>query len=371
MRAHSFRFALLCGVLLLSAHTAVCGKYLRTLDKKAHIWNDDPKPGDEAHWSGKRDEQDFATGTGTLTWYHAEQGPSTRTTFYQEKLHIVSNLTGTMVRGRWEGMVEAIDTNGRISHARFDNGKLIEPWSEGHAPDVVQPPPVAATAKPKTEPPKSTPPPERWNEPAALPEAKPANSPRLAPTPVPKKQTAPIVEAPHSVQTETPRLQMEAPRLPRRDEGPTISAKTAFDAPVFDTPVATAPAPAPAPAPPGRTRSDSTAGSSLLSQPALSSQSGNLGGDDLLHSLAAPPALLKHRASLSPREAAKIAEVELAKEGYILTDYPRRQIAYDSDNDMWVFSYAHDPASTSAAGPPQFGVTVEDKTAKAALRAIH
>ena len=78
---------------------------------------------------------------------------------------------------------------------------------------------------------------------------------------------------------------------------------------------------------------------------------------------------MKHRATLSPREAAKIAEVELAKQGYILSDYPRRQISYDSDSDAWIFSYAHDPTNTGAAGPPQFGVTVEDKTAKATVRA--
>ncbi len=80
--------------------------------------------------------------------------------------------------------------------------------------------------------------------------------------------------------------------------------------------------------------------------------------------------MLKHRASLSPREAAKIAEGELAKEGYMLADYPRRQISYDADSDSWVFGYAHDSANTNATGPAQFGVIVEDKTGKASIRPI-
>ncbi len=107
-----------------------------------------------------------------------------------------------------------------------------------------------------------------------------------------------------------------------------------------------------------------------MNEPVLPSQPSSAAGSDLLQSLAAPQSLLKHRASLSPREAAKIAEAELARQGYMLSDYPHRELTYDSDRDVWIFGYAHDPANTSAAGPPKFGVTVEDKTAKATVRSV-
>src|SRR4051812_2342128 len=125
---------LVCAAFLVCAGSALAGKYQRTLDKKSHIWNDDPKPWEECNWSGGRDRLNLANGPGTLTWYNDEKGPKTRVTFLAEKLHFVSKLTGTMLRGRWEGMVEAMDADGRVSHAMFDNGKVMTAWAEGPAP---------------------------------------------------------------------------------------------------------------------------------------------------------------------------------------------------------------------------------------------
>ena len=44
------------------------GNYQRTKDGKTFVWNNHPKPGDAATWSGKRDKDGYATGSGTLTW---------------------------------------------------------------------------------------------------------------------------------------------------------------------------------------------------------------------------------------------------------------------------------------------------------------
>src|ERR1700680_2741847 len=49
------------------------GAYQRTKDGKTIIWNNSPEPGDAAAWSGKRDNEGYAAGYGTLTWYTTKE----------------------------------------------------------------------------------------------------------------------------------------------------------------------------------------------------------------------------------------------------------------------------------------------------------
>jgi hypothetical protein len=105
---------------------------------------------------------------------------------------------------------------------------------------------------------------------------------------------------------------------------------------------------------------------SLLTDPVVSSGAGGETGD-LFHSLAAPPSLLQHRATLSPKEATKIAEAELARAGLQLSDYPRRQLTYNPDSDSWIVSYEHGAGNESAPGPARVGVNVDDKSGKTTL----
>jgi hypothetical protein len=111
-------------------------------------------------------------------------------------------------------------------------------------------------------------------------------------------------------------------------------------------------------------QSSARSSGSLLTDPVVAS-SGSGSAGDLFHSLAAPPSLLQHRASLSPREATKIAEAELDREGLKLSDYPRRQLTYNPDSDSWFVSYEHGASNEAAPGPARFGVTVDDKSGKA------
>ena len=61
-----------CGALLLFASVAYgAGSYQRTKDGKTLVWNESPKRGEVATWSGKRDKKGYAVGSGTLTWYKA------------------------------------------------------------------------------------------------------------------------------------------------------------------------------------------------------------------------------------------------------------------------------------------------------------
>src|SRR5678815_3773724 len=58
-------------LLLFASGASGAGSYQRTRDGKTLVWNDSPKRGEEATWSGKRDRNGFAVGSGTLTWYKA------------------------------------------------------------------------------------------------------------------------------------------------------------------------------------------------------------------------------------------------------------------------------------------------------------
>src|SRR5207253_201554 len=64
------QFLLVSGVLLVFANVALGeGTYQRTRNGKTLVWNNHPKPVDEATWSGTRDQEGYARGLGTLTWY--------------------------------------------------------------------------------------------------------------------------------------------------------------------------------------------------------------------------------------------------------------------------------------------------------------
>ncbi len=246
-----------------------------------------------------------------------------------------------MLRGRWEGVVELMDADGRVSHALFDNGKLTTPWVEGPAPAEAKV--AAATTPARKEQPKP--------EAVAVPAAAPAIS-RATPEPVkvvtkPPSQPLPAV-------SRTPSEFSVEPKPLVQNSSPVAARST----PVPTKSMLNGPPPSVAPG-------------SLLTDPIVSSSGsssgGGGGGPDLFHSLAAPPSLLQHRASLSPRETTKIAEAELAREGLTLSDYPRRQLTYNPDSDTWIVSYEHASGNESGPGPAKFGVTVDDKSGKATL----
>ena len=69
MSAVSGRFSFVCAALLvLFANVAFGdGTYQRTKNGRTLVWNDHPKPGDEATWWGDRDREGYARGFGTLT----------------------------------------------------------------------------------------------------------------------------------------------------------------------------------------------------------------------------------------------------------------------------------------------------------------
>jgi hypothetical protein len=345
---NTLRNVLVCAAFLVCAGSASAGKYQKTLDKKSHVWNDDPQPWEECNWAGGHDRMNLATGPGTLTWYNDEKGPTTRTRFTAERLHFVSKLTGTMLRGRWEGVVELMDADGRVSHALFDNGKLTTAWAEGPAPAQAK---VAAVATPERKKEQSNP--ETIDAPAAAPTIsratpEPAKVAISRATPEPAKVVTKLPSEPAPAASRTPTEFSVEPK-PLIQNSSSVAARST---PVPTKSMLNGPPP-------------SVASGSLLTDPVVPSSRSGGSDPDLFHSLAAPASLLQHRASLSPREAAKIAEAELARDGLNLADYPGRQLTYNPDSDTWIVSYEHGAGKESAPGPARVAVTVDDKSGKA------
>jgi uncharacterized protein (TIGR02246 family) len=117
-------------------NAACAGSYQRTKDGKTLVWNNHPDHGDEATWSGDRDERGYATGLGTLTWYRAAPKIITGSNIPAPKgpVHFLSRLTGTMAAGKFEGVVEMVNAGGRTYHTVFAGGNSNDDWEIGPAP---------------------------------------------------------------------------------------------------------------------------------------------------------------------------------------------------------------------------------------------
>jgi hypothetical protein len=122
--------ALLFSLILVSGAYAD-GTYQRTDDrKKALVWNNDPKPGDIATWSGDRDGNGYATGPGTLQWSRVERGSQTGSNIAARKRTPISSYSGTMLHGKFNGGVMTVD-HGKTYHATFADGQKKGQWVAG------------------------------------------------------------------------------------------------------------------------------------------------------------------------------------------------------------------------------------------------
>src|SRR5205807_996155 len=121
----NIRSLFVCSALLLFASVAYgAGSYQRTRDGRTLVWNDSPKTGEEATWSGKRDKNGFATGSGTLTWYKVAPTVVTGSNIPDARRHavVISHYSGQMVQGKFEGAVTYVGLGGKKSSATFVDG---------------------------------------------------------------------------------------------------------------------------------------------------------------------------------------------------------------------------------------------------------
>ena len=100
------------GVLLLFGSVVYGGSYQRTRDGRTLVWRDVPARGDEATWSGRRDKNGFATGSGVLTWYKIERSIVTGSNILDTRRNVtISHYSGEMVRGKFKGAVTYVNAN--------------------------------------------------------------------------------------------------------------------------------------------------------------------------------------------------------------------------------------------------------------------
>jgi len=122
-------------LLLLANVTYGDGKYQRTKEGRTFVWDNYPKPHQTATWSGDRDADGYATGSGTLTWYTVERKLLTGSNLPDFRYTVIGSFTGNMVRGKFEGPVVDLDPNGNKSHAKFVDGRRVGDWVGGPAPE--------------------------------------------------------------------------------------------------------------------------------------------------------------------------------------------------------------------------------------------
>jgi hypothetical protein len=120
------RLLFVCVTLLVLVNFARGeGTYQRTRNGRTFVWNNYPKPDDEATWSGGRDREGYARGFGTLIWYTKETG-STKPALY-------ARYWGRMIRGKFNGPVN-VHSKKKTHYAIFDDGVRTTRWSTGTAP---------------------------------------------------------------------------------------------------------------------------------------------------------------------------------------------------------------------------------------------
>lgn len=323
------RYLFVYGALLFVLANGVDaeGTYQRTKDGRTRVWNNNPKRGDAATWSGDRDKDRYATGYGTLTWYTMKRQSVTGSNLPSAKYTVISHYSGIMVKGKLDGMVENVDANGKIFHGTFIDGRKGNDWIAGPASGPVStaialdqrrvelvPQAVVGDASPR--------------EPMPAP---PAEGPRSSPVslhpPVQSsdvtKQTAQPVSATKVTERPSPTIDDSLQSL----IGPASSASSGMDVVAEPSSQASMPAPAATPPPP-------------------------------VTSTSSPPAAGPR---LTTTEVIGLADAEAHKQGYNPGEYRRPQTDYVATDETWSVSY-HVMYADGAS--KHFTVSVDDKTKK-------
>jgi len=218
----NLRSLLVCGTLLLFTSVSYgAGSYQRTRDGQTFVWRDSPARGEEATWSGKRDKDGFATGSGVLTWYKVEPTIVTGSNILDTRRYVImiNHYSGTMVRGKLKGAVTYVDANGKKLQATSA--------TETNRPSRRKKATRTATARVRgtaTAEPAPTP----FSEPIII-DTPEGISALATPTSTPEQSPSPIAEEQETaVPPQTATLASEgitAPREPAPEQSPSPSAE--------------------------------------------------------------------------------------------------------------------------------------------------
>lgn len=330
--------ALLLVVLCANGANAE-GTYQHTEDGKTMIWNSDPRPGDTATWSGSRDDEGYAAGYGTLTWYTTKRSSLTESGTPSDKRSLFARYTGQMVRGKLNGPITA-HRKGITSHATFVEGRKTSHWVSGPAraadlratqaiasqTTIVEPkaPALGPAPSPAIEKPHEVRPIEKPRE-ARVPVTVP-KPPAKGPSPVPAQQAKQQVagQAGKGVRVremdDSLRALVGPPPLLRKNTN--AEAAPAASASVAPTPEVSVP----------RTDSSSSSGPRL-----------------------------------TPAEVIELANAEAHERGYDPAQYQPPQADYIATYQTWSILYNQTPGDDQSERGKHFIISVKDETKSAAL----
>lgn len=108
-------------------------------------------------WAGSRDEEGYATGRGSLTFYQVNWKRITGSNIPTGKPIMARRLTGKMFHGKFQGIVEMTTTDGTTTHAKFAQGVPAGKWLDGAAPEATKTKALAQESAPKKEEASATP----------------------------------------------------------------------------------------------------------------------------------------------------------------------------------------------------------------------
>jgi ketosteroid isomerase-like protein len=226
----NIRSLFVCSALLLFASVAYgAGSYQRTRDGKTLVWNGSPTVGEEATWSGKRDKNGFAAGSGTLTWYKVEPTIVTGSNIPDARRYavVINRYSGKMVRGKWKGAVTYVDANGKRLQATFVNGGKRPVNRPPHPTPERTPAPATPTP---TRAPEQSPSPAAQETPTAVPQQTATLAPEQTATRTPEQQTrqpdAKSTIVPIPTPPDDSLRSLTAPPLALPKPAPTLDAQT-------------------------------------------------------------------------------------------------------------------------------------------------
>lgn len=357
------------------------GAYQRARDRKTIIWNNSPEPGDTAVWTGERDQDDYATGEGSVTWYSRKRSNVTGSNIPQDRFEIVGRYSGNMVRGKLEGVVTTWNTSGKTLKASFADGRRVSDWGD-KAPASQKKTKTSAEAESA---------PESTNQ--LLTATKTSNDEKI-PKQNKGKGSGEMIGAPEQVQPlSVPPSGRQPPAL--------VDQRASPDSPAEGPPEETSPPNRKMPAStvsktaPTQTKTQSvkTAAKSAsgASVPAGSPAANASPVDNSLRSLIAPPTSLRERATtegtpppaftpatekipspppgpqLTAAEATALADIEARTWGYDLGEYQLPTSEYNAAGARWYVVYETKNAEGKTNSGKHFSVTIDDKTKKAEI----
>jgi hypothetical protein len=326
------------------------GTYQRTKDGKTIVWNNDPKPGDAATWSGHRDAEGYATKAGTLIWYTA------RGTVYVR-------LYGEMVRGKFDGMVNG-HSKEKTAHAIFADGKRTTPWAAGPARSFIvgpNPPagPTEKIAKAENADGRNLPPANRKAEQTSGLSRRP-NPEDVSEQAVPGRQRAEPQAPAEGPRFAHPEVDL-APTPPPSSKQTSTSDSKSFGEQQNRLPIKDRASPSVQPEEDGPSR--------------LPNSEQKIQPDDSPKSFTEPPPTLhtipeaavsaKAKPRLTSEQVIKLANGEARKQGYNRADYRRDKPQFNADEKTW--SVCYEQITVNGVFRQRFSVIVDDKTKEAIL----